>query len=125
MIIFRVENNTGKGFYSDGFFGKFKPVEEWLPILKKCPWHDLDYFLNIYHPRLPTDIIDMVYDNNSTWVCGFATQQAMHDWFPDDILKDVPKFGGRIVHYEVSQEFVKEFDKQCVFDISKAKFITI
>jgi hypothetical protein len=123
MIVYRVQNHKGSGFYHDGFYGNFPPVQYWYPIFRYCSEDAQSSFLGVIHPRTTQKIQDQVYKEGSTWVFGFQSKKAMLDWFPEQILKGVPEFGGKIVKYEIDSKHVSFLDKQCIFDISKAKII--
>lgn len=123
MIVFRVENENGKGFYQDGFYGKFRPVHHWYPILKRCSPDAMNYFINTIHPKVSQEYHDMVYNLNSNFVFGFSSEIEMKLWFPESILNSIILKNGKITKYEVNEKHVKILNKQCIFDISEAKIL--
>jgi hypothetical protein len=123
MIIYRVENNKGKGFYHDGFYANFPPVQYWYHILKYATDEAQTLFISTVHPRTEKDIEQLVYDSNSNWIFGFSNEKEMNDWFPEFILEGVIAKLGKISQYIVDDKYVKILNKQCVFDISKAVLI--
>ena len=124
MIVYRIENDKGRGFYHDGFYGYFPMVQYWYPFLA-CSSHDAAvYFLSVIHPRISDEESEVVYEQNSDWVFGFSSEQDMKSWFPSEILNEIPLVGGKIKKYSIEPEFVKEFSKQCIFNIAKATLIS-
>lgn len=123
MIIYRVENNKGRGFYHDGFYANFPPVQRWYPILKYATEEVQTLFISTVHPRPENEISELVYEEDSNWIFGFSSEQEMNDWFPEFILNDVIAKLGKISQYIVDDKYVKILNKQCVFDISKATLI--
>lgn len=123
MIIYRVENNKGKGFYHDGFYGNFPPVQRWYPILRYCSEDATSLFINIIHPKVQSSIQELVYDEDSNFVFGFYSESQLSDWFPKNILDKIELKGGKILKYEIDPKFVIKLNRQCVFDIKKSKLI--
>lgn len=121
MKIYRVENDKGRGFYQDGFYGKFKPVQYWWDILDKCTDSAIEYFLSVLHPRPSYESQKLVNDNK--YVYGFLSTEQLHSWFPDNIITKIKSSGGIIKIYEVPHEYVVLDKNQCVFDISRSIFI--
>lgn len=124
IIIYRVENDKGRGFYHDGFYGKFPIVDRWYPILRRASFDAQMLFLKAIHPSVDRDHNELAYKENSNWVFGFSNRKQMHDWFPQFILDDVPKFNGKIVKYQIDKKYVKFLNKQCLFNIKKATIIS-
>jgi hypothetical protein len=124
ITIYRVENDKGRGFYHDGFFGKFPPVQYWYPILRHASCDAQTFFIKSVHPNLDRKHDELAYDEKSNWVFGFVGSKDLHDWFPPFILKDVPKFNGKIIKYHIEKKYVKFFHKQCLFNIEKATIIS-
>lgn len=120
MIVFRVENDKGIGFYHDGFYGNFPPVQYWYPHLEKCSHKEQENYINLVHPKIPKTDETEVYENNSSWIFGFTSEQSMQNWFPEHILDKIPEFNGKILKYKIEEKFVKEFDGQCIFDVTMA-----
>lgn len=123
MIVYRVENDCGRGFYHDRFNCKFPIVDDWYPIIRHCSYDAAYFFITTVHPSASKEVQDIAYKDDSSFVFGFSSEQEMKDWFPDFILKGVAEKFGKIIMYEIDEQYVIIDNKQCIFDISKSSII--
>lgn len=123
ITIYRVENDKGRGFYHDGFYGNFPPVQYWYPIFRFCSRDVKECFLDSIHPRVNKEHDELVYADHSDWVFGFATESDMHRWFPYFVLNHVPRFKGKILKYQVDDQHVKFLKSQCLFNVKEANIV--
>lgn len=111
ITIFRVLNDKGNGFYRDGFDSYFPRPSTWWEkndIQKeKQPHVNLkDYGLNIRF-----------------MLFGFDSIEDMESWFPIKILRDVKKYGGKIVEMQVPKRHTFKFAGQLVYYPRDSKII--
>lgn len=104
MIVYRVENENGRGPYSTSH--DFR--------------HDLIDAHN-YSRRHPTPNFPSL-DAETIWLCGFASQESLNEWF-NGWLEKLTSVGFRVVRYDVPDEFVKNSDIQLIFQKDKAELV--
>lgn len=111
ITVFRVLNDEGNGFYHDGFDSYFPRPSTWWKedsIQKEKQPH-----INLKEHRLNIRFI----------LFGFESIDDMESWFPIHILKDVKKYGGKIVEVEVPNRHVFKFSGQLVYYPRDSKII--
>lgn len=130
MRVYRVENDVGGGFYSNGFYGNFPPVQYWWELLNNCKYSEkeekcaLTYFINNLHPR-NREFDKVCNESGGEYYFGFTSVYQLKRWFPESILNNITKFGGSVKVYEVSNDYVRKDSFQCIFNKGEASLIEI
>lgn len=109
--IFRVLNEEGNGFYRDGFDSYFPRPSTW--------WEKND----IQTEKQPHVNLKEHGLNIRFMLFGFDSIEDMESWFPIKILRDIKKYGGKIVEIEVPARHTFKFSGQLVYYPCYSKMI--
>ncbi len=121
VTVLRIINSEGRGFYHDGFDKNFPDATEWFPETTGLAKFELADYMQKKHPHIVFDERQQE-NQNTDCMFGFSDAQQMIDWFPESVLKDVTRFGGKIMMYKLDEQYVTKYPAQCIFDISKVEF---
>jgi hypothetical protein len=104
MIVWRVEDATGRGPYNSRYFTAA----------------GLDKHQGMEYPTPGEESILYMPGGR----CGFVSRAKLAEWFKVDCRRKLHEFGFGISVFEVSEEDVYEGRKQVIFDITQAKLIS-
>jgi hypothetical protein len=106
VSILRIENNNGSGPYACGALN-YEQLSEIGLINHGNDWNHP----NPYSDGITTGYFDMPQDH----VCGFNSFDQLFNWFTDDELKGLNKYGFDLVEYLVPEKNVKHGKCQVIF----------